>query len=116
MYNASVNLKVDRSFGKEVYTSRTESTLITTGIYAYTRNPIYLSVLILFLGWFFVFLLSFLLIMFFLYLILFHFVKKWEERELKERIGQEYDQYQKSVPFIIPIPGKRFVNTKDKGK
>lgn len=97
-------LKIKRAFGKEIYKSKAESKLITTGIYAYTRNPVYLGSILLFLGWFFIFLFTFLLIMTFLFMILFYFVAKWEEKELYERFGNEYLQYKQKVPFFIPYP------------
>lgn len=100
-------LKVKRAFGKELYKSKTESMLIITGIYAYTRNPLYLGSTLLFFGWFFISLFTFLLIMTFLFIILFCLVAKWEEKELAERFGEEYTRYKETVSFFIPYPKKR---------
>lgn len=102
LINALKSLKIKRAFGKEIYKSRTQSQLITTGIYAHTRNPLYLGSLLLFFGWFLVFLLTPLLIMTFLFAILFYFVARWEEKELFRRFGDEYLQYREKVPFFIP--------------
>lgn len=110
LINALRALKIKRALGKEIYKSNKESKLITTRIYAFTRNPLYLGAAITFLGWFFFFLLTFLLIMTFLFIILFLLVAKWEEKELSERFGEEYLNYKKSVPFFFPRPGKRFKN------
>ncbi len=37
-----------------------------------------------------------------LFSLLFIFNAKWEERELTERFGEEYKEYKRKVPFIIP--------------
>jgi len=92
-------LTIKRAFGKELYKSKTESKLITTGIYNYTRNPLYLGAILLFFGWTFIFLFTFLLIMTFLFIAFFYFVAKWEEKELFERFGEEYQKYKKKVKF-----------------
>lgn len=97
-------LTLKRASGQEIYKPKEESKLITTGIYAYTRNPIYFGDTLLFLGLFFITLFTFLLIMLFLFLILFYFVMKWEEKELYERFGDEYLEYKRKVPRFIPRP------------
>ncbi|MGY5853902.1 MAG: isoprenylcysteine carboxylmethyltransferase family protein [Candidatus Thorarchaeota archaeon] len=101
------SLRVHRALGSEIYKSSGESALITTGIYAYTRNPLYLSSTILFFGWVFLTRLTFLMIMTFFFIILFIRVAKWEENELIDRFGDEYNIYKNSVPFMIPYPRRR---------
>jgi protein-S-isoprenylcysteine O-methyltransferase Ste14 len=96
-----------RAFGKDIYKNQTESQLITRGIYAYTRNPLYIGVFLIFFGWFFLFLYTFLLFIPFLFMILFYFVSKWEERELTERFGEEYLRYKEAVPRFIPYRKKK---------
>ena len=95
--------------GKELFLDKSESTLITHGPYAYTRNPIYLSAFICLLGWFF--LLRLTLLGFLTVIFGFHFfaVAKWEERELRQRFGQDYIDYAKHVPLFFPrlIGGKQ---------
>jgi len=95
MIRALEALTIRRAFGQEIYKPKTESKLITTGIYAYTRNPIGFSSTVLFLGWFFIFRVTFLLILTLLFVGMFSFVAKWEEKELTERFGEEYLQYKK---------------------
>jgi protein-S-isoprenylcysteine O-methyltransferase Ste14 len=100
-------LAVRRAFGKEIYKPSTESSLVTTGLYAYARNPLYLTSTVLLLGWFFVFRFTPLLILTVLFVILFVFVAKWEEKELAARFGPEYLRYKQSVPLFIPWPTRR---------
>lgn len=106
MILALKELQISRAFGKDVYASKETSQLVTTGIYAYTRNPVYLAATLLFLGWFFTICLTFLAIMTILFLTLFIFVAKWEEKELTDRFGDTYLHYKNTVPFFIPYPKK----------
>jgi protein-S-isoprenylcysteine O-methyltransferase Ste14 len=97
-----------RALGKNLYQPKKESKLITTGPYAYTRNPIMLAATLLWLGWFFIFRLTFLLIVTFLFMILAYVgVIQWEEKELTERFGGEYLRYKETVPRFIPSLKKR---------
>jgi protein-S-isoprenylcysteine O-methyltransferase Ste14 len=77
--------------------------LVTSGLYKYTRNPMYLSYLSIFLGEFMFLGHVSLLIYFFLMCVFINvFVIKFEEPELKKRFGQKYIIYTKSVPRFIP--------------
>ncbi|MFX0044993.1 MAG: methyltransferase family protein, partial [Candidatus Hermodarchaeota archaeon] len=104
MISALRSLRAHRALGDEIYMTREESRLITTGAYAYTRNPLYFSATILLMGWTLVFTSTFLLIVTMLFLPLFRFAAKWEEEELAERFGEEYLSYKESVPFFFPRP------------
>ncbi|MHA1383976.1 MAG: methyltransferase family protein [Candidatus Helarchaeota archaeon] len=110
IFRAIKDLKVHRALGKEIYKSKDESKLITTGIYAYTRNPLYFGAVLSFLGYFLITLLLILLIMTCEYTILFIFVCKWEEKELISRFGEEYIRYKEKVPIFMPLPKKQFKN------
>ncbi|MHA2601127.1 MAG: methyltransferase family protein [Candidatus Thorarchaeota archaeon SMTZ1-83] len=96
------SLSTHRAFGDELYRSEEESKLVTTGPYAYTRNPLYLSSTILFIGWTLLLRFTFLLIATLLFLPLFIRAAKWEEEELTERFGEEYLSYKERVPFFLP--------------
>ena len=72
--------------------------LMTTGPYAYTRNPMYVAELALWLGWAILFgslviLLGFVVLTVFIILVL-----PREERGLETRFGETYRQYQARVP------------------
>ena len=111
-----IELRVHRALGDEIYKSGTESDLVTTGIYAHTRNPLYLSSVILFIGWIFVTRLTPLVIMTILFIFLFIRVAKWEENELTERFGQQYLEYKVKVPFFVPYPKRRTHNVEEKSR
>ena len=102
MISAYLTLTPRRAFGREIHAPKSESKLVTSGIYSYTRNPLYLSSTILFLGWFFIFRATFIFILMLFFLVHFCIVAKWEERELASRFGEKYLQYKKRVPFFIP--------------
>jgi len=73
--------------------------LVVKGLYKYTRNPMYVSHLLIFLGYFFVFgqillIVSLVLVGLSLNLL----ILKWEEPQLKKRFGKSYLNYMKEVP------------------
>jgi protein-S-isoprenylcysteine O-methyltransferase Ste14 len=106
--NRSLSLK--RALGKELFKPAAESTLVTTGAYAYSRNAIYFAVTLLLLGLFFVTRSTPIAILTLFGFVHFMLVAKWEERELTKRFGKEYLDYKHRVPFFIPgirrRPGK----------
>lgn len=73
--------------------------LVTNGLYKYTRNPMYLSYLSIFLGEF-MFLGHIALLIYFIMMCVFitFFVTHYEEPELKKRFGKKYLEYMKSTP------------------
>lgn len=83
--------------------------LVTTGPFRYTRNPIKLGVTLFYLGVgsaFDGFATG--LTMFVLGVILgsiYH--KKVEEKELRIRFGQEYEEYRRRTSFLVPLPPRR---------
>jgi protein-S-isoprenylcysteine O-methyltransferase Ste14 len=72
--------------------------LVTTGIYRHTRNPMYLGLLLVLLGfaiWLGNVLAPIMLVAFVLYLTRFQIVP--EERVLREKFGEEYARYMRRV-------------------
>lgn len=73
--------------------------LVIKGLYRYTRNPMYLSHLMVFVGVFFIFGRPLILLYLVLAAIGFHLlVTKWEEPQLTKRFGKDYLNYLKKVP------------------
>jgi protein-S-isoprenylcysteine O-methyltransferase Ste14 len=107
MFNALKNLTLRRVFGKEVNKSKEESHLITSGIFRYSRNPVYFSAILLFAGWAITLRLTFLLILTILFAVWFYILGKWEEKELTRRFGEDYLQYKRSVSFFFSVPKKQ---------
>lgn len=74
------------------------STLVTTGPYRYSRNPIYLGVVLILLG----FSIAFVSITVFIcaiavFLFCWRFFVRWEEKKLEEAFGEEYLSYKTRV-------------------
>ena len=77
--------------------------LVVSGLYRYTRNPIYVGVLTVLLGWTAMFQGMNLLIYSFCVAICFHlFVILYEERRLRVQFGAEYDDYCDKVGRWLP--------------
>lgn len=77
--------------------------LVTTGVYRYVRNPIYVATLTIIIGHFFWFkaigLLAYAVVVF---LICHLFVLFYEEPTLRKKFGVAYEHYCQSVPRWIP--------------
>jgi len=77
--------------------------LVIRGLYRYTRNPIYVGVLTVLLGWAVMFRGMALLIYACCVTICFHlFVVLYEERHLHKEFGGEYDNYRNRVSRWLP--------------
>ncbi len=84
--------------------------LVTTGPYAYVRNPMLSGVFILLFGLGIVFNSISLVFIFTPLFILLNVLelKAIEEPELEKRLGREYTEYKKRVPMFIPwMKGRR---------
>jgi protein-S-isoprenylcysteine O-methyltransferase Ste14 len=82
--------------------------LVVQGPYRYVRHPLYLSVVLLVLGWWLLLDYSFLLFSAFFLLLWFSFVvTPFEERELRAMFGEEYEKYSNEVPRIISFTKRK---------
>jgi len=84
--------------------------LVTTGPYAYVRNPMLTGVFALLFGFGFLFGSASLLVVF---TPLFIIINVWElkaieEPELTKRLGEDYSEYRKRTPMFFPDLGKIF--------
>lgn len=77
--------------------------LVTTGLYRFIRNPMYVGVLLLVLGWA-LYLSSLMLAAYMVVLAIgFHIrVLTYEEHRLKSQFGEEWEAYKASVPRWLP--------------
>jgi len=95
--------KLKRQALLEKLARRTEP-LVVQGPYRYVRHPLYLGVVLLVLGSWLLLDYSFLLVSAILLLLWFNFVvARFEEEELRAIFGEQYEEYSKEVPRIIPF-------------
>jgi protein-S-isoprenylcysteine O-methyltransferase Ste14 len=77
--------------------------LVTTGLYHFVRNPIYIGALIILIGeflWFkSIWLLAYAVVVFFFFHL---FVTLYEEPTLQAKFGTAYENFRESVPRWIP--------------
>lgn len=79
--------------------------LVVRGLYRYTRNPMYVSVLIAIAGWTAVYTSRDLAIYLVVVAVFFHlFVILYEEPHLAAAFGADYDAYRSRVRRWLPIP------------
>jgi len=78
------------------------SSLITDGVFAHVRHPLYLSFLLAYLGFIFVSMSLLSLVPWFCYAVLFDRMAGYEEEDLERIFGQEYVEYERRVPKWIP--------------
>ncbi len=77
--------------------------LVATGPYRYVRNPIYVGVLVIVMGYFLWFKSVWMIVYAVIAFLGVHlFVIFYEERTLKKKFGMVYENYCKSVPRWIP--------------
>ena len=81
---------------------RAKGKLVTTGIYGHVRHPQYLGFLLLTLGMNLEWTTFFTFLLWPVIAVLYYRLAKKEEKESEERFGEEYREYKRSVPMLIP--------------
>ncbi|PVX27779.1 MAG: isoprenylcysteine carboxyl methyltransferase [Candidatus Bathyarchaeum sp.] len=76
--------------------------LVTTGIYAYTRNPQYLGMLLLTFGMNIQWLTILSLFLWPLLVVLYYRLSKEEAKVIEAKFGEKYRAYKEKVPLFIP--------------
>jgi protein-S-isoprenylcysteine O-methyltransferase Ste14 len=95
-------------FGQE----RENPGVIRKSVFGVVRHPIYLSEILLYFG---LLLVSISLIAAGVWLVaigFLHYISRYEERLLRARFGQEYEQYMRDVPMWVPRIGRDSMNAK----
>jgi protein-S-isoprenylcysteine O-methyltransferase Ste14 len=83
--------------------TREKPQVITTGVFSVVRHPIYLSLILLYLG-FILLSLSLLSVLVWILIIVFYYmISRYEEKLLTQRFGSAYEEYKKKVPMLLPI-------------
>ncbi len=86
---------------------REHPVIIREGVFNRVRHPIYLSAILLYLG-LIVLTLSILSAIFWFIIILFYyFISRYEEKILIHEFGNQYKEYMDEVPMLLPTPFKK---------
>jgi protein-S-isoprenylcysteine O-methyltransferase Ste14 len=89
------------SHGTTLKPSEAATTVVKSGPYAYTRNPIYLSMMLVYSGISLIFNSPLALVLALPVIVLLNRQAEREERYLERAFGDQYTDYQKSVPRWI---------------
>jgi protein-S-isoprenylcysteine O-methyltransferase Ste14 len=95
----------------ELAPDRNPQGLVRSGLYAHVRHPRYLQFLLALLGYSLVGNYLALYVAWLLWIPGIYVTTAFEERELRERFGEEYERYSREVPRFIP----RFWSLGDRG-
>jgi len=81
---------------------RTKLMVITTGVFARTRHPLYFGIILIYLGFVILSLSVVALVIFFVLLVFYYYISRYEEQILQTKLGDEYISYMKEVPMFLP--------------
>jgi protein-S-isoprenylcysteine O-methyltransferase Ste14 len=91
----------------ELSPQRHATPLVRTGIYARVRHPRYVQFWLGLLGWALITNYLTVYVLWLLWLAAIGWIVVLEERELRERFGEEYREYSRQVPRFLPRLGAR---------
>ena len=82
---------------------REEPQVITIGVFSIVRHPIYLGSILLYLGFILLSLSLLSILVWFVIIIFYYMISRYEEKLLTQRFGSIYEEYKKKVPMLLPI-------------
>jgi len=82
---------------------REEPQVITTGVFSIVRHPIYLGSILLYLGFVLLSLSLLSTLVWFIIIIFYYMISRYEERLLTQKFGSAYEEYKKKIPMLLPI-------------
>jgi protein-S-isoprenylcysteine O-methyltransferase Ste14 len=101
----SSDFRRDQVIGQaELEPAKHEQRLVTTGLHARLRHPFYLAHLLMLLAWTVGSGLAALYVMTAVAIVSGAFMIWLEERELDHRFGEQYREYRRRVPALLPFP------------
>lgn len=101
------SLHISSATGPKVFEA-TPPFMLVKGPYRFSRNPMFLLELVMWLGWAIFYGSIAVFIAFILWWILFAFMAiPYEERQLEARFGETYLQYKKAVPRWFGLPRRK---------
>jgi len=92
-----------RAHKKVFQEERKELMLIQTDVFAIIRHPMYFGSILIFLGFVVLSFSVIALAIFIIIVIFYYYLSYYEEKLLIEKLGDEYKNYMKKVPMLIPF-------------
>lgn len=86
----------------EIDPVHSHSKLLTEGVFSRVRNPRYITLILSVLGWAFFSNYAGMYVLLLIIMVMIYFVVLLEERELRNRFGDEYVEYCRDVPRFVP--------------
>ncbi len=83
--------------------AREEPQVITTGVFSIVRHPIYLGSILFYFGFILLSLSLLSTLVWFIIIIFYYTISRYEEKLLTQRFGSAYEEYKKKVPMLFPI-------------
>jgi protein-S-isoprenylcysteine O-methyltransferase Ste14 len=77
--------------------------IITNGVFSIVRHPVYLGSILAILGLIIMTLSLLSLVIWFITVIFYYYISRYEENLLIARFGKEYEDYMKKVPMLFPV-------------
>jgi protein-S-isoprenylcysteine O-methyltransferase Ste14 len=91
-----------RAIKKVFQEERKELMVIKTDVFAIIRHPMYFGSILLYLSFVVLSLSMIALVIFVIVVIFYYYLSRYEELLLIEKLGNEYKDYMKNVPMLIP--------------
>ena len=86
---------------------RDKPEIIEKGVFKIVRHPVYLGSILLYLGLIILTCSIASAILWIIIVIFYYYISKYEEKLLLKEFGEEYENYRKRVPMLIPMKFKR---------
>jgi protein-S-isoprenylcysteine O-methyltransferase Ste14 len=83
--------------------TREEPQIITTSVFSIVRHPIYLGSILFYLGFILLSLSLLSVLVWFIIIIFYYIISRYEEKLQTQRFGSVYKEYKKKVPMLFPI-------------
>jgi protein-S-isoprenylcysteine O-methyltransferase Ste14 len=94
----SIGLILIMAGWKKIYKSKS---LVTTGVYRFSRHPQYLGIILISLGWLIGWPTLVTLVMFPVLVLIYYRLAKKEDEEVSRLFGKEYDDYKSKTPMFV---------------
>lgn len=91
-----------RAHKKVFQEERKELMVIKTDVFAIIRHPMYLGSILTYLSFVVLSLSVIAMVIFFIIVMFYYYLCRYEEQLLIEKLGDEYENYMKKVPMLIP--------------